>query len=324
MVSEEKIKTLYKDGMVNLNSIFDQDLLRDLVNAKESIFKEYPYGQDDKLSKKDKADFVRPGSYMIWDIIEQKPIFSKILENKHIKEIATRVLGKDYTVASFYIRKTPKIYEKLNPHIDYQGGLSFSILLDEIKKDQGETFFYKESHKLPPPPFINIDNSRYTPSSITGDIGDTFFWFPDCWHGRNINSKEEETTILMCHLGNTNHPSADATGRKVNYSAKKEEVCFEKRNKFLDRIFKFCGRSSNNFFTHFIYCLMYFKFKSVSKKAIDQKTIFTRQKYGDKLIDNFSALNYVKSADLLKVLIISSKMLVKKLFGKKIVSIFKK
>ena len=77
-------------------------------------------------------------------------------------------------------------------------------------------------------------------------------------------------------------------------------------------------------FTHFIYCLMYFKFKSVSKKAIDQKTIFTRQKYGDKLIDNFSALNYVKSADLLKVLIISSKMLVKKLFGKKIVSIFKK
>ena len=44
---------------------------------------------------------------MIWDIIEKKPIFSKILENKNIKEIATRVLGQDYTVASFYIRKTP-------------------------------------------------------------------------------------------------------------------------------------------------------------------------------------------------------------------------
>ena len=55
----------------------------------------------------------------------------------------------------------------------------------------------------------------------------------------------------MCHLGNTNHPSADATGRKVNYSAKKEEVYFEKRNKFLDRIFKFCGRSSNNFLMAF-------------------------------------------------------------------------
>ena len=28
----------------------------------------------------------------------------------------------------------------------------------------------------------------------------------------------------MCHLGNTNHPSADATGRKVNYSAKKRSL----------------------------------------------------------------------------------------------------
>ena len=34
MVNEEKIKSLYKDGMVNLDSIFDQELLRDLVVAK--------------------------------------------------------------------------------------------------------------------------------------------------------------------------------------------------------------------------------------------------------------------------------------------------
>ena len=43
MVNEEKIKSLYKDGMVNLDSIFDQELLRDLVVAKNNIFKEYPY-----------------------------------------------------------------------------------------------------------------------------------------------------------------------------------------------------------------------------------------------------------------------------------------
>ena len=35
---------------------------------------------------------------MIWDMVK-KPIFSKILEKKNIKEIATRVLGQDYTVA---------------------------------------------------------------------------------------------------------------------------------------------------------------------------------------------------------------------------------
>ncbi len=324
MVNEEKIKSLYKDGMVNLDSIFDQELLRDLVVAKDNIFKEYPYGQDDRLNKKNKADFVRPGSYMIWDIIEKKPIFSKILENKNIKEIATRVLGQDYTVASFYIRKTPKINEKLNPHIDYQGGLSFSILLDEINHEEGETFFYKKSHKLPPPPFINIDSSKYVPSSITGNVGDTFFWFPDCWHGRNMNMKEKETTILMCHLGNSNHPSADGTGRKVNYSNKKESKNLDKRNKFLDKIFEFFGRSSNNFFTHFIYCLIYFKFDRLSKSAIHQKTIFTRHKYGDSEVDDFSVTKYLQSANYLKVFLISSKTFIKKLLGKKLISILKR
>ena len=103
MVSEEKIKTLYKDGMVNLNSIFDQDLLRDLVNAKESIFKEYPFGQDDKLSKKDKADFVRPGSYMIWDIIEQKPIFSKIWKISTLKKLQLEFWEK--IILSFILYK---------------------------------------------------------------------------------------------------------------------------------------------------------------------------------------------------------------------------
>ena len=120
MLQENKIKSLYEDGLVNFNSFFEKDLLQELVVAKENLFNEYPYGQDDKLNKKTKSDFVRPGSYMIWDVIEKKPVFAKILENKFIKEIATRVLGANYTVGSFYIRKTPKINEKLNPHIDYK------------------------------------------------------------------------------------------------------------------------------------------------------------------------------------------------------------
>ena len=54
-----------------------------------------------------------------------------------------------------------------------------------------------------------------------------------------MNIKEKETTILMCHLKNSNHPSADGTGRKVNYSNKKESKNLDKRNKFLDKIFEF-------------------------------------------------------------------------------------
>ena len=319
MNSQNKIKTLYNDGLVKFENFFEPELLEKIVKEKNNLFREYPYGQDDNLQKKSEADFVRPGSYMIWDIIEKNSIFYQILENKFIKDVALRVLGSNYTVSTFYIRKTPKINEILNPHIDYQGGLSFSILLDEINLNQGETFFYKKSHKLPPPNFVNKEKLNLSADSITGKIGDTFFWFPDCWHGRNANTSQNETSILMCHLGNSNHPSKDATGRTVNYSKQvfKTENNKKIENKILGKIFKICGRSSNNFFTHFLYCLLYFKFNRIAQLAIEQKAIFTRKKYGDINIDNFSIFNYLKSASFMKVIIISTKQFIKKIIGKK-------
>ena len=51
--------------------------------------------------------------------------------------------------------------------------------------------------------------------------------------------------------------------------------------------------------------------------AIEQKAIFTRKKYGDINIDNFSVFNYLKSASLIKVMIISTKQFIKKIIGKK-------
>ena len=324
MIEEKKIKSLYDEGLVGFNSFLDKELIDQLLIEKDKLFQELPYGQDDDLNKKTKSDFVRPGSYMIWNLIEKKPIFSKILRNKNIIEVVTRVLGANYTVASFYIRKTPRIDEKLNPHIDYQGGLSFSILLDDIKVNQGETFFYKKSHKLPPPPFVDLSKSKLAPQSITGKAGDIFFWFPDCWHGRNVNTIDKETTILMCHLGNSNHPSKDSTGRNVNYSLKNSKNDSLKKNKILDKIFQFCGRSSNNFFTHFIYCLLYFKLNKLSKTAIEQKIIFTRKKYGNSEVDNFSIIEYLKYTNVKKVVLISLKLIIKKILGKKLILLINK
>mgnify|MGYP001235341543 CR=1 FL=1 len=166
---------------------------------------------------------------------------------------------------------------------------------------------------------FNKEKLNLSADSITGKVGDTFFWFPDCWHGRNANTSQNGTSILMCHLGNSNHPSKDATGRTVNYSKQvfKTENNKKIENKILGKIFKICGRSSNNFFTHFLYCLLYFKFNRIAQLAIEQKTIFTRKKYGDINIDNFSIFNYLKSASFMKVIIISTKQFIKKIIGKK-------
>tara|TARA_B100001057_G_C22759290_1_gene915079 strand:+ start:460 stop:1446 length:987 start_codon:yes stop_codon:yes gene_type:complete len=324
MSEENKIKSLYKNGLVKYDSFLDKSMLNELVISKDQLFDDYPYGQDDNLNKKQKADFVRPGSHMIWDLIEKKPIFLNILNNEIIQRVATRVLGSNYIVSSFYIRKTPKINEKLHPHIDNRGSLSFSILLDEIKTEQGETFFYKKSHKLPPPPFTEIEKFSHEIYPTTGKVGDTYFWFPDCWHGRNINSEKKETTILMCHLGNSSHPRTDSTGRLVNYSKNKIiKKDHTKREKILNNIFKLIGNSPNNFFSHLIYNLIYFKVSLISKKAINQEAIFTRKKYGENTVDNFSIKNYLKATSPSRVFLITVKTLIKKLIGKKISGLIK-
>ena len=90
---ENKIKTLYKDGLVNLGNPFDDNFVSELKKTKNELFDNFPFGQDDNLKKKTSLDFVRPGSYMIWDILERKSIFSKILDQKYLNEVALRVLG---------------------------------------------------------------------------------------------------------------------------------------------------------------------------------------------------------------------------------------
>ena len=85
-INNDKIKELYKEGVVPLGNIFDQDLLGRIFDIKNQLFKEFPFGQDDSLNKKIDNKFQRPGSYMIWDIIERNSIFKKILENKIINE----------------------------------------------------------------------------------------------------------------------------------------------------------------------------------------------------------------------------------------------
>ena len=319
---DNKLKTLYNDGLVSLGNPFEDNFTSELKNAKNELFDNFPFGQDDNLKKKTSLDFVRPGSYMIWDILERNSIFSKILEQKYFKEMALKVLGSDYIINSFYIRKTPKINETLNPHIDYQGGLSFSILLDDIKKNEGETFFYPGSHKLPPPPFVNLNQYKNKEISITGKAGETFFWFPDCWHGRSPNNSENETTILMCHLGNNSHPRIDPTGRVVNYN---KNVPLNKTSKtFLQKYFSFFGASPNNLLKHFIYCITYFKISKIAKKAISEKIIYTRKKYGTNEVDSFSIYLYLKSINYFKSIKIFVKSSIKKILGKKISESIKK
>ena len=47
----EIISDLYKDGIVKIGNLFDQNLVNEIMQAKDRIFSEYPYGQNDKYEK---------------------------------------------------------------------------------------------------------------------------------------------------------------------------------------------------------------------------------------------------------------------------------
>jgi len=316
---DPKIKELYANGIVNFKEFFSRDLLLKIKSSKDKLFNEFPFGQDDKLQKNKKNEFIRPGSHMIWDVIDREPLFKEFILNENVDNIARRVLGENYVVSSFYIRKTPKSDNVLSPHIDYQGGLSFSILLDDISHNEGETFFYKKSHKLPPPPFTDLENKdlKKEISSSTGKLGDTFFWFPDCWHGRNMNKSNKETTILMCHMGNASFPRKDGTGREVYYTNNIKPLDMPNQNPLIKFIFKITGKSPNNFFKHLFYCLFYFKFKGLAAKAIKQKIIFTREKFGSNEVDEFSLISYLRLIKLKKLIKISLSSFLKTCLGNK-------
>ena len=319
---QEKVRDLYLNGVAKVQKPFDDDYLSKLINAKNKLFKEFPYGQLDDLRKiEDKEKLEREGGHMVWDIAKREPIFNKIMENEVIKKVATEVLGSNYQISSFYIRKTPKTENIMHPHIDYQGGLSFSILLDNIKNHEGETFFYKKSYKYPPPPFSKFESQTLKKDiiSTTGEIGDIFFWFPDGWHGRNDNRNSSDTTILICHMGNKNFPNTNPGYKKI---IKEEKT--KSKNTILNSIFLKWGNSPGNILTHLLYCIFYFKFSALSNQAIKKEVPFTRKKFGDKSLDRFSLIKYFQIIKYTKLIKIFASRMIQLLFGKKIFNQIKK
>ena len=81
----KKIPSLYRDGILKVENLFDQSLLDEIVLAKNKIFCEYPYGQKEnyeKVTDLDEANKIR--YYPIKNLLELDPIFMKILNNKNI------------------------------------------------------------------------------------------------------------------------------------------------------------------------------------------------------------------------------------------------
>lgn len=287
-IEENIISDLYKDGIVKVSNLFDQIFLNEIIIAKNRIFTLYPYGQNNEYEKI-LDENTKTGDYPIKNPLKLDKIFKKILENKKINFLAEQILGKNFYFTNISMRKIPKTDHILKTHRDQCGGLSFSILLDDISLNEGETFFFKDSYKNPPPPFVNLNNFSSKITSTTGKIGDVYFWFPDSWHGRNHNLSDKKTCILMVDIENKNTDRRNMQLYKNNTNNKIS---------LLNKIFKIIGNKPNSLINHFIYCL--FRFKLFKRKIDNEKIIYTRLEFQNNFGSNFSYINYFRMINFKK------------------------
>ena len=50
-IKKDLFKDLYDNGIVKVEGLLDQQILNEIVNAKNKIFTNFPYGQNDKYEK---------------------------------------------------------------------------------------------------------------------------------------------------------------------------------------------------------------------------------------------------------------------------------
>lgn len=310
-IEKNLVKDLYDSGIVKVNNLLDKNVLNEIIIAKDKIFSNFPYGQNNVFEKLDNKE-TQTGDYPIKNLLDLDPIFKEILKNRSIQSLVEKVLGKNYYLTNMSMRKIPKTNHILHTHRDYCGGLSFSLLLDKISLDQGETFFYQNSHKNPPPNIANIKKNEKI-ISTTGDIGDMYFWFPDSWHGRNLNLTNNQTCILMGDFENEN------TNRKSIYIYNNFQV--SKKN-FLNKIFSNIGNKPNNLITHFFYCLI--RFKIFKDKINKEKTIYTRLSSNEEIEDAISLKEYFSHISIKKLLKVAILSFLKMIIGKNLYQKLKK
>ena len=58
--SKDIIDKLFKDGIIKIENIFEEDFLKSLMNSKDAIFKEYPLDKM-KIVYQEKINFLKEG-----------------------------------------------------------------------------------------------------------------------------------------------------------------------------------------------------------------------------------------------------------------------
>ena len=198
-LSDEQWASLLRDGIVKVPGAYQGNLLSRIRDAVDEFYNSHPNGNREDtgaMANERRSD----GLIMFFHMPLRDEVFQIMLEHPIVTTTLTRMLGPDFYLSDFSMRKVCPGSPRMPYHKDNHGGLSLLILTDDIGEDEGATTYVPGTHVMSPAPMYCMKHTLARhPKEIqaTGKVGDLYFFFLDGWHARSANMSNRLTGIML-------------------------------------------------------------------------------------------------------------------------------
>jgi hypothetical protein len=205
-LTEGQWTALLRDGIVKIPGVYAGDPIRRMQAAINTFYDANPNGNVEDTNKA--ASEPRPDGIILFSHMPlYDPIFQEIVEHPIAISTLERMLGPDFYLSDFSMRKVRPGAPRMPFHKDVHGGFSMLVLTDDIAEEEGATTYVPGSHINSPAPMYCMKDTRARhPDEIqaTGKAGDLYFFFLDGWHARAANMSDRYTGIMLPDFRNCN------------------------------------------------------------------------------------------------------------------------
>ncbi len=144
-------------------------------------------------------------AFVIEDLPGRDPhidlLLTKLVTHESVKFVLNQVLGDNYKIWQFTVRRSVPGDIGLHLHQDAPGETNIAVLLTDNCSGDGVTAFLPRSHQLPRwSKKISWSNVKLASPFLTplkGNIGDVAFFFNRTWHARLKNKSQQTHEVLL-------------------------------------------------------------------------------------------------------------------------------